>query len=290
MLNKLYLLHCLLEETNLSKDDVFVFGGTVRDRLLSRQPEDIDLVIVNQNKPDDFLKNLKRNFKVVMEKEEFSFVKVVFKGAGNLVVDFQFSKTLLEFLQSRDFTVNSLAVPFGRILSFFCVPEKDLLIDPNSGFKDLERRRIELCSEEAFAKDPVRILRASYYAAKLNFVISPSLVAIAKNSLCLLRNLKKEKVRENVLQMSFEQPFLFFKGLRSLEADVALTGKKIDAGDLVRIKTLESILKTRNLSQKEKTVVKVAILQVAGFLETETFEGAFSRSNIKKAGRLLKMI
>ena len=65
-------------------------------------------------------------------------------------------------LERRDFTINSIA--------------KDAegnLIDPYKGIEDIKTKTIRLTNPEAFADDPLRMLRAIAQAARFGFTIEP---------------------------------------------------------------------------------------------------------------------
>ena len=76
--------------------------------------------------------------------------------------------TLEEDLRRRDLTINAMARD-----------EDGRLIDPFGGKEDLQNRVLRHVSE-AFAEDPVRILRAARFAARFGFAIAPETLALMK--------------------------------------------------------------------------------------------------------------
>jgi poly(A) polymerase len=66
-------------------------------------------------------------------------------------------------LVRRDFTINAMA---QDLLS-------GQLIDPHQGQQDLADRRLVFLHDESVSDDPTRVIRASRYAARLGFVLSP---------------------------------------------------------------------------------------------------------------------
>ena len=66
-------------------------------------------------------------------------------------------------LVRRDFTINAIA---QDLLS-------GQLIDPHRGQQDLAERRLVFLHDESVSDDPTRVIRASRYAARLGFVLSP---------------------------------------------------------------------------------------------------------------------
>jgi tRNA nucleotidyltransferase (CCA-adding enzyme) len=76
--------------------------------------------------------------------------------------------TLEQDLRRRDLTINAMAKD-----------EDGTLIDPFRGREDLEKGVLRHVSE-AFAEDPVRILRVARFAARLGFSVHPSTMALMR--------------------------------------------------------------------------------------------------------------
>jgi tRNA nucleotidyltransferase (CCA-adding enzyme) len=72
--------------------------------------------------------------------------------------------TIYEDLKNRDFTINAIAMSLNRA-------SKGLLIDPNNGLGDLERRELRTVSKYTLYDDPVRILRLIRFAKRFQFTI-----------------------------------------------------------------------------------------------------------------------
>ncbi|MBF2735258.1 MAG: multifunctional CCA addition/repair protein [Betaproteobacteria bacterium AqS2] len=143
-------------------------GGAVRDRLLGRVPRDADYVVVGATPAAMLAEGYKQvgaDFPVFLHpetKEEYALARTERKrgrGHKGFAVDAAPTVTLEEDLMRRDFTVNAMA-------------EEDdgRLIDPHQGRRDISLRRLRHVSE-AFAEDPLRVLRAARFAAELDFII-----------------------------------------------------------------------------------------------------------------------
>src|SRR4051812_2176413 len=76
--------------------------------------------------------------------------------------------TLEEDLKRRDLTINAIAKA-----------EDGSLIDPFHGKDDLEKHILRHVSE-AFAEDPVRILRVARFAARFDFEVAPETMQLMK--------------------------------------------------------------------------------------------------------------
>jgi poly(A) polymerase len=161
----------------------YLVGGCVRDLLLDRQPKDFD---VGTSATPRQIKRLFRNCRIIGRR--FRLAHVYFQNGkiievatfraqdgdepsdatqGDLLIrdDNQFG-TLEEDALRRDFTVNSL---------FYDVTNGNVL-DHADGLADLRRRLIRTIGDPTirFREDPIRILRAVRFAARLDFAIEPT--------------------------------------------------------------------------------------------------------------------
>jgi tRNA nucleotidyltransferase/poly(A) polymerase len=72
--------------------------------------------------------------------------------------------TIYEDLRRRDFTVNSIAMSLNR-------SSRGLLVDPNNGQGDLDRKELRAVSGYVFYDDPVRMLRAVRLGVRMGFTM-----------------------------------------------------------------------------------------------------------------------
>jgi tRNA nucleotidyltransferase (CCA-adding enzyme) len=70
--------------------------------------------------------------------------------------------TIMEDLRRRDFSINAIAISLNP-------HSRGLLLDPTNGLADLERREIRALSIHSFTNQPVRLLRALRYEARMGF-------------------------------------------------------------------------------------------------------------------------
>lgn len=141
-------LHRLFPKTAV--DQVFLVGGTVRDALLGKTQQDIDLITTL---PEETL--LRCGFRQVIAK---STQPIWFRSdhlLGVIEATTLASSDLLHYgLTRRDFTVNAMAVSLDGQLH-----------DPLGGRDDLRHRRLVACSPDCFADDPLRLFRAFRFEA-----------------------------------------------------------------------------------------------------------------------------
>lgn len=126
-------------------DRLFLVGGTVRDLLLNREIQDIDLVAALS---DDEL--TARGFRLVEATSGATIYFMHHPRFGKIeVTRIESRNDLEEDLLRRDFTVNAMAMDLNCSL-----------VDPLHGEKDLKGWILRACSENAFRGDPLRIFRA----------------------------------------------------------------------------------------------------------------------------------
>ncbi|WP_421683504.1 multifunctional CCA addition/repair protein [Stutzerimonas urumqiensis] len=143
--------------------NIYKVGGAVRDRLLGRPVTEVDYVVVGAT-PDDMLSQGFRpvgaDFPVFLHPatgEEYALARTERKsgrGYGGFTFYASPDVTLEQDLIRRDLTINAMAEDDdGRI------------IDPYGGQRDLDSRLLRHVSD-AFAEDPLRVLRAARFAAR----------------------------------------------------------------------------------------------------------------------------
>ncbi|WNZ46036.1 CCA tRNA nucleotidyltransferase [Leptolyngbya boryana CZ1] len=145
-------------------DSACLVGGTVRDALLDRHSEYLDLDFVLPSGAVETAQAIARHYRagfVVLDAER-QIARVVFEQG---TADFaqQVGATLEDDLRRRDFTVNAIAYN----------PHTKDLLDPLHGYEDLQRKRLRMVSIENLAEDPLRLLRAYRQAAQLGFSLEP---------------------------------------------------------------------------------------------------------------------
>lgn len=150
---------------------IYVVGGAVRDRLLGLTPGDRDYVVVGSS-PNEMIaagyQPVGKDFPVFLHPqthEEYALARTERKtghGYHGFSCYAAPDVTLEEDLLRRDLTVNAMAEDATGVV-----------IDPYGGQQDLQARVLRHVSE-AFAEDPVRILRVARFAARFpQFSVAP---------------------------------------------------------------------------------------------------------------------
>src|SRR4051794_13680614 len=142
----------------LAGERAWLVGGAVRDRLLGRETDDVDLAVDGDPRP--FARRIARAARGTAFELSGAFgawrvvgpqhawhVDLVTLRDGDIRAD----------LAHRDFTINAMAEPLGG----------GELLDPHGGRADLARRLVRMVSARALEEDPLRSLRAIRIAVEL---------------------------------------------------------------------------------------------------------------------------
>lgn len=142
---------------------VYLVGGAVRDQLLGHPYHEKDYVVVGAT-PDQLLAQgfqpVGKDFPVFLHpetKDEYALARTERKsGQGYHGFEFytDISVSLEDDLIRRDLTINAIAMD-----------EDGKIYDPYHGQKDLDHKILRHVSE-AFAEDPLRVLRVARFAAR----------------------------------------------------------------------------------------------------------------------------
>ncbi|MDR2678035.1 MAG: multifunctional CCA addition/repair protein [Zoogloeaceae bacterium] len=194
---------------------IYRVGGAVRDALLGRPASDCDYVVVGA-RPKELLAlgflPVGKDFPVFLHPEthaEYALARTERKhghGYHGFVFHTAPNVTLEEDLARRDLTINAMAEDRnGR------------LIDPFGGRGDLQNKVLRHVSD-AFAEDPVRILRLARFAARFgDFSVAPETLALARDMVRAgeVDHLVAERVWQEIARgLMEEHPERMFKVLR----------------------------------------------------------------------------
>jgi tRNA nucleotidyltransferase (CCA-adding enzyme) len=156
---------------------IYLVGGAVRDELLGLPVKERDYVVVGATPEEMVAKGFKpvgKDFPVFLHPgthEEYALARTERKsgrGYKGFKVYASPEVTLEEDLKRRDLTINAMAKA-----------EDGALIDPFGGAQDLASGVLRHVSE-AFAEDPVRILRVSRFAARFGFRVADETLQLMK--------------------------------------------------------------------------------------------------------------
>ena len=167
----------------------YLVGGAVRDALLDRQSEYLDLDFVLPENAVETARAIARHYQAgfVLLDAQRQIARVVFPQA---TIDFalQEGSTLETDLKRRDFTINAIAYN----------PHTQEIIDPLQGYKDLQQGLLRMVSPKNLQDDPLRLLRAYRQAAQLNFAIAPDTQSVIRQLAHLLVEVAAERVRVEI--------------------------------------------------------------------------------------------
>ncbi|MBR4378364.1 MAG: hypothetical protein IKP50_05765 [Bacilli bacterium] len=176
---------------------IFEVGGSVRDEILGLDVFDFDFA--TNATPKEMMKflpdanNTFAKYGCIKYKGEHGRAEITTFRVEEKYDDFRhptkirFVKSLDEDYLRRDFTINAIY--------------KDIegnIYDPAGGVEDIKKQLIRFIGdpEKRIKEDPLRILRAKRFAAKLGFEIEPETAKAMEKLSYLLEKLNPDKIKE----------------------------------------------------------------------------------------------
>ena len=191
-------------------------GGCVRDELMGVEPKDWDVEVYGVE-PAKLREILDTFGEVYVVGEAFAVYKLgsdldvslprrerkAGKGHRGFVVEGDPNMSFEEACSRRDFAINAILKD----------PLNGEIVDPFGGREDIDRKLLRHVSDETFAEDSLRVLRAAQFAARFEFEIAPETVEICKA--IDVTDLPKERVWGELekLLLKAEKPSIGLKWL-----------------------------------------------------------------------------
>jgi tRNA nucleotidyltransferase (CCA-adding enzyme) len=192
-------VHALIDRLVGAGHAAYVVGGSLRDLLLGRAPEDWDLA--TDARPDQLVELFpgsvyENRFGTVAVRRDAEVFEVTTFRFEHEYADFrrphrvEFGDDLVADLERRDFTVNALAWGRGP------ADGANTLVDPFGGREDLAAGVLRAVGDPGarFREDALRMVRAVRLAATLGFVIEPETLAAMAANATLVDHLSGERI------------------------------------------------------------------------------------------------
>jgi tRNA nucleotidyltransferase (CCA-adding enzyme) len=186
----------------------YLVGGAVRDQLLGVRRADRDWLVVGTTHEElvgQGYRPVGRQFTSYLHPESAEEYALPRGVAGGRSSDME--RDVITDLRRRDLTINAMAMA-----------DDGTLVDPFGGREDVRNRQIRHVDGQHFLEDPIRTLRATRLAARLNFQLAPHtrrlIYSAAKDG--TLQVLARERIySELVAGLMCGAPTRFIRELRS---------------------------------------------------------------------------
>ncbi|MDP8202018.1 MAG: CCA tRNA nucleotidyltransferase [Candidatus Tenebribacter burtonii] len=191
------------------ENNTFIAGGFVRDKIMKKKSNDLDIVVS--------LPNGGINLAQFLFKKGISSRPVIFYrfGTAQLVIsghkiEFVMTRkesyrdksrkpdviqgTITEDIYRRDFTMNSLIMN---------VMDNKIQDITNKGIDDIKAKIIRATSQPniIFEEDPLRMLRAVRFAVQLDFIIEESTMNGIIRNAKMIENISRERIRDELIKI-----------------------------------------------------------------------------------------
>lgn len=180
----------------------YIVGGAVRDALEGHPSHDIDIEVHGVESLSSLIPHLYKVGEVMLAGRAFGVLKVVHDDTREVIdvaVPRRESKTgdghrgfdvvvdpglgMEDALARRDFTINAIAWN----------PETGQVIAPHGGLDDL-RNGVLRHTSEAFAEDPLRVLRGAQFASRFGLTMHPDTVELSRSIAHTFKELPAERL------------------------------------------------------------------------------------------------
>lgn len=198
-----------------NKPQQYVTGGAVRDVIMGHQPKDIDYVwtgVTPEYLINKGMVQVGANFPVFLDEfnNEHALARTERKtdvGYNGFECEFHPDIIIEQDLERRDLTINSMAVKIEDWDIFVKTRNVELVVDPFDGLTHINEQFL-VNTSDAFAEDPIRVLRTARFAARYGFTVSVNTLVLMNLIASELNHVPTERIWAEM-----------FKGLNEHYAD-----------------------------------------------------------------------
>lgn len=263
-----------------------IVGGFLRDHFLGIDSKDIDIEVYNVDSLNTLTKLLKPFAKVNEVGKSFGVLKITL---DDLDVDFSLPRTEkkvssghcgfdvtthtnIDFktaAKRRDFSINSMGYDLVT----------NELLDPYSGYEDLQNKKLSIVDKNSFIEDPLRFFRAVQFCARFEFKPDTQLIEICQNMIKtdVLHELPCERIEEELkkLFLKSKKPSIGLAVLKTFNGfEFFREFKTLDEKSYTN--TLEAVDKIKNfLTQTDKRSLTLIYTSLFSNFENITLIDSF---------------
>ncbi|MFC0322370.1 polynucleotide adenylyltransferase PcnB [Gallibacterium melopsittaci] len=203
----------VVEKLQKNGFEAYVVGGCLRDILLNKTPKDFD--IATNARPEQVQKIFQRQCRLVGRRFRLAHILfgkdiievATFRAAHDDINNDKFAKQSAEGMLLRDNVYGTLEDDAARrdftVNAFYFNPHKDQLYDFFNGIKDLRAGRLMLIGnpKQRYQEDPVRMLRAIRFMAKLDMFLDKQCEQPIYELAPLLQNIPAARLFDESLKL-----------------------------------------------------------------------------------------
>jgi len=220
----------------------YIVGGAVRDIVLGKEPDDIDIATnvpmakiesifsthdIGKNK--DFgivvIKYKDENFEIAQFRKDGTYTDGRRPDSIKIVPDFK------DDAARRDFTINAMGIDSeGNIIDYF------------DGMKDIQNKVLRTVGNpsERFGEDYLRMLRAVRFSSRLGFKLDPETKDAIKKGSENINNIAAERIQKELVKMAEQEGSKFADAIVELD-DSGLLDKILP--EIVKLKEFKHNVK-----------------------------------------------
>jgi len=209
-MNEFETAKSIMKTINDLNYDVYIVGGAVRDMIMGKVPNDIDIAT---NMPICEIENTFQSYDIGKSKEfgihtiimnNYSFEVANFRtedtySDGRHPDEVKIVNTFEEDSKRRDFTFNAMGMTIDGDV-----------VDYHNGQEDIKNKVLRTVGDpsDRFAEDFIRIMRAIRFSAKFGFKMAPEVEnAIKANAHMMMKCVSPERVWNEMTKMASGKNF-----------------------------------------------------------------------------------
>jgi putative nucleotidyltransferase with HDIG domain len=221
----LKILNIIVSVSRKEKKEAYVVGGFVRDLIMKRRLNDIDIMVVGDG--INFAKKIadELGIKKIVPFEKFRTALI---PGGKIQIEVASARSEVYLSNSRkpskvnytdlngdlvrrDFTINAMALHLSS-------KHMSKVTDPYNGRNDIIKKILKtpLDPDDTFSEDPLRMMRAAYFSSKLGFSIEEKCLSSIKRQSERIRIVSWERIRDEFIKiLQTEKPSIGLNILQS---------------------------------------------------------------------------
>lgn len=213
-------LGVILRQLKTNGFQAYIVGGALRDVVLNKSPKDYD--VATDATPEDVIRVFEQDYTIVSNAKDYGVISIVADDNMYEVATLRkegeykdnrrpsevvYTKSLIEDLARRDFTINAMAYD----------PIDDKIYDPFDASSDFHDKIIRCVGEpdQRFGEDALRILRCLRFAIQLSFYIDNDTIDGVLNNKEKLEFISAERKRDELIKVlvNINTPYLNYLSL-----------------------------------------------------------------------------
>lgn len=178
----------------------YIVGGAVRDALMGRRADDIDIVAQFEAAAIGGELAVALGGRCLRLHDDWEIARVILPpecGAAHIDLTTP-AGGIEQDLRRRDFSINAMALPIEAATR---ADYRSFILDSCGGMQDLRRGIVRMTTPNAIKEDALRLLRGARFAAQFGFAIDDHTAAVIRQDAPLIITAAPERTRDELMKI-----------------------------------------------------------------------------------------